>query len=221
MRRGRVLAITGVVLVALAAGCSGAEEDPQGTTPPTQQHTQGPEGLDPETEQEMMPEGKPLGLQVTAPEGTKADPVPGLTVTVPQAAVEEDASTADLTITTYRMESAVDGIPALQVASAGNSQDSVYAETWVQETKLSTDPKISDIHRSQEQWPGATEAVAFGWKQQIPLQDGSMLDAEVLTLWLRDTTGHSFKLTAMAPDGELSGSPVENALLSATLTAEN
>lgn len=221
MRVRRVLtAMTGVVLLALCGACSSSDEGSQDEpheTEVTQQQTQG-EGMDPETEKEMMPAGKPLGLDVMQPPGSPEEVVPGLTVTVPDGAAKEEASTSELAAVTYRMPNAVDGLPVLQVASAGLSSDSVYAETWVQEKALATDPKVSDIHRSQEQWPNATEAVAFAWTQQIALQDDSVLEAEVLTLWLRDAAGHSFKLTAMAPRGELTGSASYEALLSATLT---
>lgn len=153
------MAAVGAVVLALCAACSSTDDElPDAASGSTQQETEDqgaattettetPEALDPpdapDTEEGWIPGGEPLGLKMTNPVGSKFEAVQGLTVTVPEDSVEEDSSTPELKTVTDRFPGGVDDVPALQVASAGGAQASIYEETWVQEKAFATMPQMS------------------------------------------------------------------------------
>lgn len=204
-----------LMVTVLLAGCSGGTDAVNETASAQPPASSSPSVSD--------PTDAPLGLSPVTPDGGEAiEVLPGLTATIPEGAVRDDSVDAQgsATTVTFRMAGTEDGIPALQVASAGATSDSVAAETWVQETAMTANPTITSVHRSAEAWPGATEAVALAWDEAVATVDGSTKDVEVLTLWLRDESSRTFKLTAIAPAGALESSSAYAALLTAQLSAQ-
>ena len=208
----KTLMCVALALLGLSAGCAGGgsgEASTEGTKDSATSAT------DPKAA-EMAPKDAALGLVPSSPEGDAVEVLPGLVVTVPEGAVIREPEVADPTVetVTYRMDGAVDGLPALQIRS-GTGLD-IHSQTWLEEQSLSINATITDVHRSVEEWPGAAQAVAFNWTSEVTTAAGAAKD-DVATLWLSTDSGQFYSLTAVAPEGELQDSAVLDALLSAEL----
>lgn len=209
MRSLRGLAVVPLLVLALA-GCAG--QDGAGTDDTSGATTSQEAG-------DMTPTDAPLGLTPSEPQGREVSPVEGLTLTVPDGTSEEPATTDQGTTTAvYRLPDgdAASGLPALQV-QAGDLGRGLTEETYTQQQLLLGAGINSDVHRSAEQWPGAAEAVALAWSQEVEEDGGATHTNDVLQLWLVDEQGRTFTVMAVAPEGELEGSAAEDAVLSATL----
>lgn len=207
----KMLALLALAAIGLTAGCGG--DDTEGSAPVTSSEAPTMSA----GESETVPKDEPLGLEPSSPSGEETEVLPGLSITLPDGSVIHDPGTpegAEETVT-YRMPDAVGGLPALQV-STGTGID-IYSETWVREKSFSIDAAYDDVHRSVEQWPGAAQAVAFSWSEEVPLATGEVLATEVASLWLVTEEGQFYSVMAVAPAGELEGSAVLDAMLSAEL----
>ena len=206
--------LTGValVLLGLLAGCAGGVPD-EASADGTHGAVTTP--ADPRAAV-MAPEDPPLGLVPSSPEGDSVEVLPGLIVTVPEGAVVREPAVTDPSVetVTYRMDGAVDGLPALQIKS-GTDLD-IHAQTWLEEQSMTIDATITDIHRSVEDWPGAAQAVAFSWTSEVTTSSGPAKN-DVATLWLVTDSGQFYSLMAVAREGTLQDSEVHEALLSAEL----
>lgn len=211
--------VTGIVVLAVCTACGGTPSSPpagNGTSPTGENGEPGSQQID----DPVPPPDPSLGLTpVTSPEGTAHIVVPGLEVALPEVAREDDSvkPAGSATTVTYRFGPEGEDFPALQVSTAGATADSLAAVSWVDEATMRADAAVTQFHRSTETWPEAAEAVATAWTQDIALVDGDSVTVDVLTLWLKSASGDSYKVIAYAPHGELEGSAVEQALLSAVL----
>lgn len=207
----KMLTLLTIAAIAMTAGCGDDDGENSSSATSTPSMNAG--------EAETVPGDEPLGIAPASPSGETTEVVPGLTITLPDGASVHDPGTpagAGETVT-YRMADAVDGLPALQITTAEGID--IYSETWVREKSFTIDAKVSEVHRSVEQWPGATRAVAFNWAEEVPLTTGGTLATEVASLWLATADGRYYSVMAVAREGELEGSAALDAMLSAELVA--
>lgn len=207
--------ITTGVLATMITACS-PDPEPTASSGPVASASTSVDPQDP-----VAPKSPSLGITQASAPGTPTEVFDGLTVTLPPTAREDTAYTPQGSAPGRAFRLSPDGanLPAVEVVAPGVTTGSLAAVSWTDESVMLADPSITDVRRSVESWPGATEAVAMSWTQEVATAPEPVtLDAFVL--WLRDAAGQTYKISAYVPTGTLAGSEAYAIVLSSQLDGE-
>jgi len=190
--------VVGVVAVALTLGGCADRSDP------------GQDAVD----EILQPTGAPSPLTPSDTSGERTSPDGAWSIALPEGAVEQrlDSTKEGVEEVGYHMpDESEAGYPMMVVSWALDSRVGALEDSKAMETSLDVNPNVSDLVRSEIDWPGAEVAVVVTWSEEVELETGDwvQVDAAVLTL---ESSHAVVGARAYALAGELEGSTAWEAL---------
>lgn len=163
----------------------------------------------------LQPTGAPSSLTPRDASGERTSPDGAWSIVLPDGAVEqrEDSATEGVEGVSYRMpdESEV-GLPGVTVKWSADVPVDALAESSGLETTLEVNPNVSDLVRSEIDWPGAEVAVVVTWSEEVEMQTGDWIQVDTVLLMLEGPDGPLVSARAYGLAGEVEGSTAWEAL---------
>ena len=135
---------------------------------------------------------------------------------LPEGAVEqrEDSAQDGVDVVSYRMpDESETGLPGVTVFwSTTNTRVGALEDSKTLEITLDVNPNVSDLVRSEIDWPGAKAAAVTTWSEEVEMQTGDWLQVDTAVLTLESSHGTLVVARAYSLEGELEGSTAWEAL---------
>lgn len=163
----------------------------------------------------VQPTGQPSSLTPDDTSGERTSPDGAWSIVLPEGAVElrGNSATDGVEEVSYRMPDESElGLPGVTVKwSAGMAVDALEESRGL-ETTLEVNPNVSDLVRSQVDWPGAEVAVVVAWSEELEMQSGDWIQVDTVLLMLEGPGGVLVSARAYDLTGEVEGSTAWEAL---------
>jgi len=195
LTRAGVVTVVGVVL--LLGGCAHRSDTSQDVA-----------------DEWIQPTGAPSSLTPSDASGERTSLDGAWSIVLPEGAVEQrlDSTKEDVEEIGFRMpDESEAGFPLVTASWALDSRVGALEDSKALETVLDVNPNVSDLVRSEIDWPGAEVAVVVTWSEDVELDTGAWIQVDSVALTLEGSHG-TVGARAYALAGELEGSTAWEAL---------
>ncbi len=162
----------------------------------------------------LRPTGAPSSLTPSDATGERTSVDGAWNIVLPDGNVPQpDAPIEDTQKISYHMpdESEI-GLPGVTIMWVQDAGGSALEDSTTLEITLKVNPAVSDLVRSEIEWPSANVAVVTRWSEEVLMESGDTIQVETVVLTLEGPDGTLVAARAYSLEDELEGSSAWEAL---------